>query len=392
MLKNTIMKIFRLLLLFFTLCSCSQDKIASNLIEIHIDPSKVEEAYDISNDVEPEWDIVALETTDDCLITDINRIVYQNNKYYIFDKTGNTVFMFDSVGKFISKLYKKGEGPDEYSQLEAFCLENSNIWIADVMRWLICYDENLNMTVRLRTLDILGADDMIYYNGNICMATNWSGGDIKNMQLATYNIQTKEVTSLLHVPRRKEGAALWIKKSQLAQCDSFCLFIQSYCDTIFQLDNKGFYPKYRMIFSERYKDIPQSIEEYMDPNNSNIIKFIEDIKQTQNKIFIGYGDQGHFRSAIYDKITGICNVYPWLIYSDLNSLIISQLAVFFDNNRNMISVFDAESFLDFYEKADDRAKIKNELYRKKIETIFSSIDEYSNHVIIRFKLKPDSKL
>jgi hypothetical protein len=387
------MKIFRLLLLFFTLCSCSQDKIASNLIEIHINPSKVEEPYDISNDVKPEWDIVALETTDDCLITDINRIVYRNDKYYVFDKTGNTVFMFDSMGKFISKLYKKGEGPDEYSKLEAFCLEDKNIWVADAMRWLICYDENLKMTVRLRTLDIMGADDMIYYNGNICMASNWSGGDEKNMQFATYNIQTKEVTGLLYVPSDKEGAALWVKKSQLSQYDSSCLFIHSYCDTIFQLNDDGFAPKYKMVFKERYKDIPKPIEEYMDPNNKHIITGIEDIKQTQNKIFIGYGDKGYFRSAVYDKITGICNVYPWLIYSDLNNeLAIAQLAVFFDDNRNMISVFDAEPFLEIFGKADDRAKIKNESYRKKIETIVSSIDEYSNHVVIKFKLKPDSKL
>jgi hypothetical protein len=366
------------------------------LIEIHINPSKVEEAYDISNDVEPEWDLVALETTDDCLISEIRRIEYQNSKYYVFDKTGNSVFIFDSAGKYISKLYKKGAGPDEYSKIDAFCLENKNIWVADGnMRQLICYDENLKMTERFNTYDIMGTEDIKYHNGNIYMADNWGGWTEKNMQFGTYNIRTKEVTGYVYVPpleTLREDAALWTKQSQLAKCGSSCLFTYSYCDTIFEIDDEGFHPKYRMVFSERYKDIPKPIEEYMDPNNQHIITGIEDIKQTQNWIFIGYIDQLIFRSAVYDKITGICNVYPYLIYSDLNNLEIVQFAVFFDSNRNMTAICEAETLLKFYGKESDRAKIKNESYRKKIESVVSSIDEYSNPVIIRFKLKPDSKL
>jgi hypothetical protein len=313
------MKRCKLLFLFLILCSCSQNKIVSDLIEIHIDPSKVEEAYDISNDVEPEWDIVALETTDDCLITDINRIEYQNSKYYVFDKTGNSVFIFDSTGKFMSKLYKKGAGPDEYLGLDAFCVEGKNIWVADGnIRHLICYDENLKMTDRFSTLEIMGVYDMKYHNGNIYMANNWFGGKEKNTQFATYNTQTKEVTELLYVPTIDEKAALWTKGSQLAQSGSSCLFTHSYCDTIFQIDDEGFKPKYRMIFSERYKDIPKPIEEYMDPNNSHIITGIEDIKQTQNRIFLGYLDERELMSAIYGKESKTCKVYPYLVYPELN--------------------------------------------------------------------------
>ncbi|MDR1593167.1 MAG: 6-bladed beta-propeller [Prevotellaceae bacterium] len=386
------MKAFRLLLLIFVLCSCSQNKVVSDLIEIHIDPSKIEEAYDISNNVEPEWDIVALETTDECLISDINGIEYQNNRYYILDKAGSSVFIFDSTGKFISKLYKKGEGPDEYSEIDAFCVEGKNIWVSDGnMRWLICYDENLKMIDRFSIFEIMGAYDIKYRNGYLYLATNWSGWNEKNMQLATYNIQTKEITGLWYVPKISDEAAHWIKPTQLAQSGSSCLFIHSYCDTIFQIDDEGFVPKYKVIFSERYKDIPKPIEEYMDPNNKHIITGIENIKQTKNKIIIGYPDYEYLRSAIYDKVSGICNVYTVLVYSDLNNLEIYQNTTFFENN-NVVSSYPAYMFLGFYEKETDRAKIQNESYRKKIESIVSSIDEYSNHVVIRFKIKPDSKL
>jgi Fe-S-cluster containining protein len=354
----------------------------------------VEEPYDISNDVEPEWEIVALENTDDCIIANINGINYRNGKYYVFDENVSSIFIFDSAGTFVSKLYKKGGGPDEYSRIDVFCLEDKNIWISDGnMRWLICYDENLKMTERFRTLDSIGAYDIKYYNGNIYMATNWSGWNEKNMQLGVYNIRTKEVTGLWYVPKLPEEAALWRKQGQLAQWGSSCLFFHSYCDTIFQIDGEGFSPKYRMIFSERYKDIPRPIEEYMDPSN-NDIKHLEDIKRTQNKIFIIYLDGINIRCAAYDIKSALCKVYPWMIYSGItdNFEVYPSKTFFDDIDNSMICVYDAGAFLEFFGKESDRAKIKSESYRRKIDSIVSSIDEYSNHIVIKFKFKPDSKL
>jgi hypothetical protein len=209
------------------------------------------------------------------------------------------------------------------------------------------------------------------------------------MQLATYNIQTKEITGLWYVPKISDEMAHWIKPTQLAQSGSSCLFIHSYCDTIFQIDDEGFAPKYKVIFSEKYKDYPKPIEEYMD---QNIINGIEDIKQMPNQIMIGYMHEGYLRSAIYDKATGLCNVHTALTYSGMDSLKMYQNTTFFHDNNIMTSTFYADTFLDSYGKETDRAKIQNESYRKKIESIVSSIDEYSNHVVIRFKIKPDSKL
>ena len=75
--------------------SCSREKV-STLVEIHIDPSQEKSAYDIANDIESEWDIIALETTDSYLITAINKLYYQNGIYYLLDKGGHTVFLYDS--------------------------------------------------------------------------------------------------------------------------------------------------------------------------------------------------------------------------------------------------------------------------------------------------------
>jgi translation initiation factor 6 (eIF-6) len=57
-----------------------------------------------------------------------------------------------------------------------------------------------------------------------------------------------------------------------------------------------------------------------------------------------------------------------------------------------MSVNEAETVLSFYSEKDNLSKIKNELSKIKIEKIKSSINEFSNPVIIRYKLKQDSKL
>lgn len=61
--------------------------------------------------------IIPLETTDDCLIREINRILLPEDKLVIFDDKGDCVYLFDKNGKFIKKIGERGEGPQEYNQI-----------------------------------------------------------------------------------------------------------------------------------------------------------------------------------------------------------------------------------------------------------------------------------
>ncbi|MDR3184127.1 MAG: 6-bladed beta-propeller [Prevotellaceae bacterium] len=373
------------------LASCSREKV-NTLVEIHIDPSQVESAYDIAGDIESEWDIIALETTDNYLISAINKLYYQNGIYYLLDKNGHTVFLYDSSGKAISKLYKKGEGPDEYSMIEALAIVDKNIWVSDSnLRSLICYDENLKMTDRYKTFDIMSVYDMVTIDGNICVAANWSGWNDQNIECGIYNTANREITGFLHVPKQKEEIATFKKTNQLAGSENSCLFIHSYCDTIFQLSNNEFSPAYKAVFKERYEDIPLPIEKIMEPSLAHIIRGMENIKQTSQNIFISYLDTRKFMTAMYNKSKGVCRVYHYLINSNIGALPIFLYNAFFDEN-NIISVHEASEVLDFFGNESNLAKIKNESDRKKIETIMSSIDPYSNPVLIRYKLKPNSSL
>ena len=105
------MKLIKLFALVFIICyACSSEKkIESDLTKINVNPSETGIALDIANNIEKQWEIIPLETKDECLVNEADKILYKNGIYYILDRQGNSLFLFDSDGKFISKILKKGE-------------------------------------------------------------------------------------------------------------------------------------------------------------------------------------------------------------------------------------------------------------------------------------------
>jgi hypothetical protein len=89
--------------------------------------------------------IVKLETNEHSLIGSVGKIIYENEKYYILDRNRQSVFIFDSKGKFINKLYKLGKGPEEYIELRDFDInKNGDICILTFRKILIYNSSTLN--------------------------------------------------------------------------------------------------------------------------------------------------------------------------------------------------------------------------------------------------------
>jgi hypothetical protein len=64
-----------------------------------------------------------LETTEECLISQIGKIVISNRRIYILDSKTFSILVFSDEGKFLWKLNKVGRGPEEYPILYDFCIE-----------------------------------------------------------------------------------------------------------------------------------------------------------------------------------------------------------------------------------------------------------------------------
>lgn len=82
---------------------------------------------------------IDLEFTDQSMIRRIKKVIWNQNHILVLDISG--ILLFDTQGKFIRGIGKKGQGPGEYSNLVdmAVDFESNHIYVADT-RKILCYD------------------------------------------------------------------------------------------------------------------------------------------------------------------------------------------------------------------------------------------------------------
>ena len=119
-------------------------------------------------------EFIQLETLDECLISDINKLIAINNKYYIYDRVEDVIFIFSKDGKFLNKISEKGRGPGQYISIACFDVnpKTNEINILDLnSKRMIVYDDNCQLNRTIEINDIV-RDFMICENGDYLFFTN----------------------------------------------------------------------------------------------------------------------------------------------------------------------------------------------------------------------------
>lgn len=120
-------KSFYYIIVLAVLTSCKQE------------PAKIAAEYNISIDsISKEAPLPAgltyipLETTDASLISGIDKILYRDHTFYIFDKIGMRVLLFGEDGKFLNAIHQVGQGPGQYTYPADMDIdEQGNIYLSD---------------------------------------------------------------------------------------------------------------------------------------------------------------------------------------------------------------------------------------------------------------------
>ena len=98
------------------------------------------------NDISSNVKLIQLETINESLLSESIELVYEDeNLIIIVDSRTNTILIFDSNGKFKSKIRKIGNGPGDYGHLTyvTFDVDNSTILVFDNgNQKIISYDLN----------------------------------------------------------------------------------------------------------------------------------------------------------------------------------------------------------------------------------------------------------
>jgi|GEM_PF-3121057 hypothetical protein len=156
--------------------SCKPRKIDNEVIKsleftiLKINPKQVQKDNNKISLFSNSIKYIPLETQDSILVGSIDKIVTRNNKIYILDKMTETIFCFNiENGKFLYKLNKKGNGPNEYFSVMDFNVnEDEEIVIYSSNQGLLFYDNN--RFVKKIDLSIIASDfyidrkDTIYFH------------------------------------------------------------------------------------------------------------------------------------------------------------------------------------------------------------------------------------
>ena len=114
----------------FFFCSCNQEQKPDNLAlkgviydstkvdTIHIDVEEIERRIEENHLVKENVEIIPLETKEECLVGEINKLHFDGERFYVFDRhIAKKLFVFDKNGKFLFQIGKQGKGPSEYSSI-----------------------------------------------------------------------------------------------------------------------------------------------------------------------------------------------------------------------------------------------------------------------------------
>lgn len=110
---------------------------------------------------------VSLETTEESLIRQVEKVVLTDNKIYILDRLEYQILVFNSSGKFLHKIKMLGQGPGEYVNLSDFSVKGDTIYLLDRMAGkLLIYKNNFLIsefpTERARSFSVVKHGDYAF--------------------------------------------------------------------------------------------------------------------------------------------------------------------------------------------------------------------------------------
>lgn len=104
------------------LLGCKKKEQQDNLV-LSLNPLEADPSLPLSTFVE-SISYIPLETSDESLMARVSEIIIKDTYIYAVDSEQKIVFIFDKKGRFVSKLDRRGEGPDEYLSMQGVLVDD----------------------------------------------------------------------------------------------------------------------------------------------------------------------------------------------------------------------------------------------------------------------------
>lgn len=332
-------------IIVFSFLSCSNNKPALPITEIIIDSkNEVDISRSLTTDYFKSRKLVKLETTDESLITRINRLIVYDNKYYLFDEQNKSVFVFDESGKYIFKIHNIGNGPGEYIQLTDFTIDTKNkqiVLLCDIPSCLIYYDLNgkyLNQKKNEKLVKHISAGQNSTFFVNFLITYNENYIGIKN---------GSKYSEFLPAEDYIKNKDFYSIHPNIIRSD-YTYFFKVYDNLIYELTDDNVVPKYQIVFGNKAVDRSiindNQLEKIVEiSSKEKLICRVNDFRECEN--YLTFGMWPYNKIAIYNKNEKVCRLFSEF-YDPETGLYLSGFIAYDGPGDEMMFLVDPISFVN----------------------------------------------
>lgn len=382
------MKNFFLLSVVIVLLGCKENVVSHAPVkECVIDVNKPLETLDVSNLFTDDLEAIPLETTEECLISDMLKVQFTDDFIYVSDQIAQCVFQFSKSGGFIKSIGRRGESPSEYSSLGDFIANDEYLYIQDLYgNKILRYSLNAD-SVEVIPLGDIGIDEMIDFGTHLYCISNYRNYKDRCFNLYKLDLSTRKMEGVISADAKvAEKHSAWGLNRYAAKNEESALLIYPLNDTIYTITKDSVFPQMIIRFSERSLPEHTRYQNAMETigQSSEYILGMDNIRNSAKYIFFEYGDRGIQKNAIINKETFSYETADRLVLEKYGKLYLTSFEIC-DNDFYIIQS------VDFYKRLwteiYSKESFRNEEHRNLFEKLFNGLRDDDNPIIFKLHMK-----
>jgi len=304
------------ILLYFLSCNSNKSNTESKILTDQIKKIEIPLSYDNviqSDSIFESIEIIPLETKEECLITNAQKILVVENKRIFIQDFNKCLMIFDINGKFISKVGRNGHGPDEYLQFAGFDLDSiGNIYILDYHK-ILKYNSNgifqSSQLIKLSSKEFQCWPEQFIVDKNgyyIWSGSNGIKDNSDNRYFAMYRIsQNCKITEAFFPVRHKIMNSFYRFKKYNNIYNIDPAFGN---DTIFSITKKGVIARYYLDFGKKSlmkKKIPKEFDSFSEIKANLALNYSFDpyrFTETEEWVYFSFSHNFKYYNSFYSKV------------------------------------------------------------------------------------------
>lgn len=376
-----------LVIIIFCFFSCNKNKVAT-LETIKVNVEKKYSKGDFE-DYFSSSTIIPLETNNNSIFSNIDRLSVFDKKFFILDKRIGSVILFDDKGKFLNKIHNKGNGPGEYNVLIDFAIDTDKkqlILLTFAPKKILIFNFKGEFIKEIK----MKKKGDFYHNVNYANNKLLFLDKNRDKLFREYDLQSGKNNGLVEMNENdKFFSNLGSRFPFMTKSNNSVNISSLYSDEIYAYDNGEIYPKYKIDFGEQR--IPNDIIGKINGDFDGIYKYIKtnnygfgisNFRENKNFITFNFWDN---MIVIYSKTLKEAKAYRSFI-SPIDHFFFDNYIAHDGNDNNLISIYEASSFkkqMSYFK--EDSAKWKQ--IPKYIKDFSENIKDVDNPLLIIYKFK-----